>query len=458
MKKAYIIRILIMGLILLLPLSRLNTTPEAKSDIDNKFLTDFPTIEQGFSPFLQQTNDYLTDRLGGRERLLQWNATFNDKLFGYLDHPSYEYGKGGYVFPKLRGFQQDFEFLDEFTDFLLEIQNYCHDRGIPFVYQLNPAKWSVYPEFLPSGYNYHNERLAYLQSALVDKGIVHVDATNYLKELSSTEQVFNRQFDAGHWNATGAFYSVNQLLEKMQELEPTIQLNDMADYIQGEELVTEHAVSKIKIHEYVPTLKEIEASWDYTDLKIRREIMLHPQHRSFYRTQSDAENQVDLLMFHGSGFNGKGHPYIAPAVSTYQGIHNYQNLIDFDYYFNLFQPNFVVVNSAEYATTAAYFSRDNMAMKQFNPPLIPQDFTSTDETIEIYAIDEDDYTSTIWLDELDIDYGYFFDGTNVYDLIAEEDAVWFFTAMNDKIDLSNGKLFLVVDGESLVMKLSLPVE
>lgn len=454
MKKAHVFRIIMLLLVLALPLSRVNTVPGAISDIDNKYLTDFPDIDLGFSEFLQQTNEYLTDRMGGRERLLQMNATINNKLFDYLDHPSYEYGREGYVYPKLNRFSEDFEFLDQFTDTLLAIQNYCHDRNIPFVYELNPAKWSVYPQFLPDGYNYQNNRLEYLQQALIDKQIIHVDATDFLKNLSQTDQVFNQQYDAGHWNAIGAFHSVNQLLDKMSELEPTIVANNLEDYLIDQKLITSHAVSKIKIHEYIPTLTLKEQTWDYVDMDLSDEVILHPQHQAFFRTESEANNDINLLMFHGSGFNGHGHKYIAPAVKSYQGIHNYQNMIDFDYYFNIFQPNFVVINSAEYATTGRYFNLEYMQEKQLNPVLKIEEFVPYDIFVEDLEVVRDYFLTTLFAKIPNIDYGYIVHNGITYDLIPDGEDYWSISSLDNEIDLNNATLYVItLQGEKRFMDL-----
>lgn len=456
MKKAYIFRIALLLLVIILPLSRLNTEINAISNIDNKYLTALPKISDGFSNFMNQMDDYLTERLGGRARLIQLNGLINDKLFGYLEHANYEYGKDGYVFLKLQPFERDFEFIDDFTDFLLEIQTYCHDRNVPFVYNLNPAKWSIYTEYLPNGYHYSNDRLAYLQSQLVDKGIVFVDSGVLLRSLAKDEPVFNRQYDAGHWNALGAFYSVNQLLEKMSEFEPSIQPNNVNDFEIKEELKTTLPTSNILIHEYVPVISSIKKNWNYVDMEIRDEIVLSPQHRAFYRTSSQVNNQVELLMFHGSGYNSLGHPFIASAVKSYQGIHNYQNLIDFDYYFNLFRPNFVVVNTAEQVTKANYFNVERMKAKRLNRVLDPSLYQLSAMTIPSPEIVQHEHVTTVKFSQLDIDYGYFANDNSVFDLVADDENNWYFSAFHSDLNSEENSLYLSLKtGEKIRVDLRL---
>ena len=43
--------------------------------------------------------------------------------------------------------------------------------------------------------------------------------------------------------------------------------------------------------------------------------------------------------------------------------------MNFDYYFNIFQPDCVVLETAEYATNGAYFSYETLWNKELNPKL-----------------------------------------------------------------------------------------
>lgn len=74
-----------------------------------------------------------------------------------------------------------------------------------------------------------------------------------------------------------------------------------------------------------------------------------------------------VLFFHGSYYNPRVRFYNTSFQETYQ-VHNYQNLINFDYYFNLFKPECVIIEIAEYATTRGYFNIDRLKNKLLNPP------------------------------------------------------------------------------------------
>ncbi|EGQ78353.1 hypothetical protein HMPREF9094_2402, partial [Fusobacterium animalis ATCC 51191] len=42
------------------------------------------------------------DRIGGRERIINLYTELNDKVFNLLVHPTYTYGKDGYIFFKMK--------------------------------------------------------------------------------------------------------------------------------------------------------------------------------------------------------------------------------------------------------------------------------------------------------------------------------------------------------------------
>ena len=95
LKRTYsVIFITLFFLVLLLPLLFFNFQPDTISEIDNRKLAEFPLsgdITEGLT-------NYVNDRLGFRDELITAYTILNDKLFGKMVHPTYTYGKHGYVF------------------------------------------------------------------------------------------------------------------------------------------------------------------------------------------------------------------------------------------------------------------------------------------------------------------------------------------------------------------------
>ena len=94
----------IMVVMLLLPLLAFNLEKDSISPIDNRKLTEFQLDAPDKTEML---NSYVKDRIGFRSGSIDLYTELNDKLFGEMVHPSYTYGKDGYVFFKLGATEAD---------------------------------------------------------------------------------------------------------------------------------------------------------------------------------------------------------------------------------------------------------------------------------------------------------------------------------------------------------------
>ena len=59
--------------------------------------------------------------------------------------------------------------------------------------------------------------------------------------------------------------------------------------------------------------------------------------------------------------------FIAESFSDTIFVHSYLNVQDFDYYFNIFQPDIVLFQTADYATTNSYYLQDLIENVDYNP-------------------------------------------------------------------------------------------
>ena len=79
------------------------------------------------------------------------------------------------------------------------------------------------------------------------------------------------------------------------------------------------------------------------------------------------------LVFQGSYMNEMGFKFLQTGLGEYIYVHNYENLMDFDYYFNIFQPECVVVEVAEYTVNSGYFNAERVENFSLNPVLTLDD-------------------------------------------------------------------------------------
>lgn len=286
MKKIKIGTIIIFIVLLFIPILKFNWKENVVSEIDNRTLTNNP-----LGPNYQPENDdddltdaldnYLQDRIGFRDQMIYLYTVANDKLFDKMVHPTYTYGKDGYVFFNAERQPEFNEYHATFIDMIEKIQDYCEARNVPFLFVFEPAKISVLQDELQEGINYNNDWVQDFMKELDRRDINYVDNTSLLKEkMEEGENVFNKKYNAGHWNDLGAFYGVNNVLDALKAWYPTIHINQKDEFDITERLNTSLMVSEFPIHEYEPVFTPKAKVDDITD-RYAKDIVLNEQFPHF---------------------------------------------------------------------------------------------------------------------------------------------------------------------------------
>lgn len=226
-----------------------------------------------------------------------------------------------------------------------------------------------------------------MKEKLEEYQIHYISNEELLKEKSKTEQVYNIKFDAGHWNDLGAFYGSNHVLESVQEEFPQVSLIEKDGFDIHTVVQTSLPVSHFEIYEEVPAFldknqENIEnISEDYSGIKLNENY-----HEFSYLVNhaTGTEELPRVLMFQGSYYNGR-QQFLQSAFREYITVHNYENFIDLDYYFNIFQPDYVILESAEYATNGNYFSYWGLETKELNPKLEIEEHEKEIQFLEEYS-------------------------------------------------------------------------
>ena len=364
--------------IILVPIFSFNFQSNAISAIDNRMLTENPfsseTLEDG-GDLTDTVQNYVNDRIGFRDSMILAYTLLNDRVFGKMVHPSYTYGKDGYVFGEgITTVSYAYsDFHEAFADMVLEIQNYCTERGIPFLFVFNPAKPAVLTQYLPDGINYDRSWVDDFLAALDARQVHYIDNTDLLIEKTEYgEVVFDQKYDANHWNDLGAYYGCNAILEELKKDLPAIHLTQPSEMEVGQALQTSLPVSQFPIYELVPDITiSMQVTTDRTAL-YDEELERDPSYTAFtYYQNVDRieEGAPKVLVFQGSYMNNFGYQYLANGFGEYISVHDYQNVLDFSYYYNIFQPDAVIFEVAEYTFYDIYFDYDSMSQFVANPSL-----------------------------------------------------------------------------------------
>ena len=364
MKKIHLFRIGIFLFIIVLPIFNINLKSNQVSDIDNRELMDSSEIfSQG--NVTENVESYIEDRIGFRTEMVNMYTKGMDLLFDEMIHPNYQYGKDGYIFSKLHENPLDKEFQEGYSDFILNFQKYCIDRDIKFLYSLEPSKATIYSEFLPEGYNYDNKNLDYFLSLLENKDINYLYTGQALIDAKDSKQVFDKKYDAGHWNETGAVIGISSILDKLHDLDSTVDKFDINKFEPVEYTNTTLPASYFSINEKTThyNLKERKSEYitDFND-----EIKKSEQFRAFSHYKNpDNKDAPKILIFGGSYFQER-EKFLKENFSELIMVHNYHNVIDYDYYINIFNPDIVLFESTEYTHTNYYFPVDKMKSSTYN--------------------------------------------------------------------------------------------
>ena len=366
--------VMLFVLMIVAPVVTMNVAPDSISKIDNRALAKIPFGEGALKGDLTKNiESYVQDRIGFRDKMILGFTMLNDKLFGKMVHPTYCYGKEDYIFFKMGANIQYGEFHETFAEMVKKIQTYCEERDIPFLFAFDPSKTSVLTQYLPRGVNYDNRWVNTFLQALDKRNINYVDNTALLIQKSlGGEAVFNQKFDAGHWNDLGAFYGVNNMLTALHDKVDAIHINRIDEFKISERLETSLPVSSFPIHEYVPSFSFKNISEENKTKAYIDEVERNPRYRGFsYFVNKERRKQGSpkVLVFQGSYMNGKGNKYLRNSLGEYIAVHNYQNVINFPYYFNIFKPDCVLFEVTEYTINNGYFDLKRMKSMNLNPPL-----------------------------------------------------------------------------------------
>ena len=339
---------------MIVPAIFMNTKEMQISEIDNKLLAEWP----GLDLTLQNNTEveaYLNDRVGFREQAIEAYTVLNDKLFHVMVHPLFMYGKEGHIYYKdptyIKGYQHmntDEAYLDTFADFLKKTNDYLEEKDIRFLYFLCPDKKTIYPEYFPASIHVNDANPGitdYMKEKLDVSGIDYIIPVDELKAAKSEKVVYNRLYDATHWNEDGAFVGHKLIDKKIQEYFDDVKPLTEDDYDRETVHRDTLDVAKFTIDEDIPhySLK--------TDLSNDMTTYLYDsmeyEDNTFYSHFVDPEcgNNRVLLVFCDSYF-GNYHKFYQDRFKEVYFVHwhNYKYL---QYYVNLFFPDMVIYETAE---------------------------------------------------------------------------------------------------------------
>ncbi len=340
--------------ILIVPACCMNIKKMQISEIDNKNLTEWPGISWTLSN-REEMENYVDDRIGFREQAINSYIELHDKLFHIMVHPLFMYGKDGHIFYKdkdyITAYQRlntDPEYLDSFVTFLQQTKDYLDSKDIKFLYFLCPDKKTIYSEYFPDSIhvNMENESITeYMNDKLQKTDIEYIIPTEQLLKAKETEVVYNKMYDATHWNEFGAFVGHKLIDQHVQKWFNDVPILTEDDYDLSYVTMETLDIAKFPISDDVPvyTLKT-DNSQDATEYLMP---YLQCNTTTFYShyMYPDCPNDDVLLVFTDSYF-GNYQRYYNNRFKEVYFVHR-QNFDYLQYFVNLVFPDAVIFETAE---------------------------------------------------------------------------------------------------------------
>ena len=351
-------------MLLVVPVVKMNKAIDQASEIDNRKLAEFPTVKIG-TGFRKGLEAYLSDRIGYRTRMIFAYQKICDVMFMKLVHPSYMYGEDRYVFFK-GSYITDYQhlninkaYIENCAEYIEKLYQYLGSRNIKFIYFLVPDKKSVYSEFFPRSINVRGDKsqATMLIEEIKLKKIPYIHPIKEFLEAKRYKQIYNIKYDAGHWNEHAAFIGHSMITQKLQEYFPDVKLLEKSDFNISMIKMTSLLVSHFEIDEDVPyySLKKQKSKLipTYKNLEGSKDILLFQN--------KEAIRKLKIMVFRDSYFESIER-YYGDNFAEIISIHSFDNLKNIEYFLNIFEPDIVLLESAERVIepSTMLFSLENM--------------------------------------------------------------------------------------------------
>lgn len=167
--------------------------------------------------FFKDCGDYFSYNFGFRQNFVTADARLKSGLFSTSDQDNVVLGRNGWLYygssmDDYYGYEtMSDKDIEKAVKNLSEIQKELNDKGIRFVFTIAPNKNSLYPQYMPGGYDTTPDKRnsVRLRKALEKSDVNYVDLYCLFE---NTDEVLYHKTDS-HWNNKGAAMVCNKLLK-----------------------------------------------------------------------------------------------------------------------------------------------------------------------------------------------------------------------------------------------------
>lgn len=173
--------------------------------------------------YSQKYERYYNDNYGFRDLLIRLKNQLDYSIFKKSDEVTigksgwFEY-KSVYEVEVVRGERYTEDGWNKISDNISKFNQYLNKRGAQLIIEPIGQKFTIYPEYAPSGKVIRPEKTAFDKLIEVSKknGVLCVNINDVLLEKKKSFPVFYKT--DFHWNEIGAFYAAERLISELSNL------------------------------------------------------------------------------------------------------------------------------------------------------------------------------------------------------------------------------------------------
>ncbi len=258
-------------------------------------------------------------------------------------------------------------YINNLVENLKSLKNFCKEQGSEFLFYLCSNKETIYPEFCPDGYHVNEQpnRSERILEKLADNGVLFLYPKNLFMELKNTEQIYNKKYDAGHWNMRGSFYGQKEVVSYFNKLFPKMKNLEETEFSISENKMEYLINSHFRIDEQVPLyqIKETSAVEDFT---IFENVILGDMNMYHFHYKSDAPDDAEKpkILIYGDSYFQTVAPFYFNHCSELLLLHSH-NMVNADYHISTYQPDIVIFEAVERVLQQARYIDDARVSRRF---------------------------------------------------------------------------------------------
>lgn len=352
--------------IMLLPFILAHRSVDRISYAENRLYANFPNLitTDGLlnKQFSTEFDEWINDNARFRSVIMEINANLQYYLFHRIAKEDEYIGADHELFliPSSRIKQiQNADFLTEealklYCQKMQEMNDYLAEKDIAFYYMQCYNKETIYPELFVSGIPFDSNRseAQKVVTSLKEQTQVKV-VPIYESQIGAKNdsRLYYKVKDPGHWNEHSAFLAYSALIEMIRKDFPTIRKTADNDYI----IETDQSIRDIygmnypypeDSLQYIIRYPQAVEYYIAADDTVLYDMVRNKEYAHLYRNET-AANDYKILLLGDSFIRQFIKEDIAEHFQETLSI-DWLNLSEFSEIIDYYQPDIVVLESAEY--------------------------------------------------------------------------------------------------------------